>query len=128
MNEAIANRDKTHDKVLAGVTWEDCTPIEPTSDCRIFTLEFERYVAYCVTEEMVGSCGKYEDEEYEGRLLRIYSKSHFLDFIARDTGGHFEEYRHYKIACLNHIIDIVSNKPPRLLVHYRGEAASQLLN
>jgi hypothetical protein len=71
---------------------------------------------------MVGSCGKYEDEEYTGRLLRLYSKSHFLEFVAKNTGAHFEEYRHYKISCLNHIIDIVATSIPELQSLTREEA------
>jgi hypothetical protein len=31
-----------------------------------------------------------EDEVYTGNLLRVYTKSHFLDHLSRDTGGHFE--------------------------------------
>jgi hypothetical protein len=71
---------------------------------------------------MVGSCGKYEDEEYAGRLLRLYSKSHFLEFIAKDTGAHSEPYRHYKIACLNHVIDVVATSVPELQSLSREEA------
>ena len=63
---------------------------------------------------MAGSCGKYEDEEYTGKLLRLYAKSHFLEFIGKDTGAHSEPYRHYKIACLNHVIDVVSTNAPEL--------------
>jgi hypothetical protein len=70
---------------------------------------------------MHGSCGKYDDENYSGRLIRIYSKSHFLDFIAKNTGAHFELYRHYQIACLNHIIDIVSSAEPELEAISRSE-------
>lgn len=115
LEEAIANNAKSGPTIIAGISLEgESCPIEPTPDCRIFTLQWKNYVAYCVTEEMHGSCGKYEDEEYAGRLLRIYSKSHFLDFIAKDTGAHFEPYRHYKIACQNHNIDIVSAVDPIL--------------
>jgi hypothetical protein len=27
---------------------------------------------------------------YTGRLLRVFTKSHFLDYLARNTGGHVE--------------------------------------
>jgi hypothetical protein len=70
---------------------------------------------------MHGSCGKYEDEEYTGRLLREYSKSHFLEFIAKDTGAHFDPYRHFKIACQNHNIDIVATQLPELAILSREE-------
>jgi hypothetical protein len=123
LEEAISNKAKSGPKQLpGGIIFEDSCPIEPTSDCRVFTLHWKNYVSYCVTEEMVGSCGKYEDEEYTGKLLRIYSKSHFLEFIAKDTGAHSEEYRHYKIACLNHVIDIVSTSTPELRSLSREES------
>lgn len=109
--------------VLDGVKEEVAvSPIRPTPECRVFTLSWKYYIAYCVTEEMVGSCGRYEDEEYSGRLLRIYSKSHFLDFIAKDTGAHSEPYLHYKIACLNHIIDVAAASAPELNICSRKEA------
>jgi hypothetical protein len=99
--------------------------IQATPACSVFTLHWDSYISYCVTEEMHGSCGDYEGEEYSGRLLRIYSKSHFLDFIGRDTGAHFHPYRHYKIACLNHVIDIASSEAPQITAKpYRSVAAS----
>jgi len=41
--------------------------------------------------------GKYDDETFDGNLFRIYTKSHFLDHLGRDTGGHTEAIRHYKL-------------------------------
>src|SRR5580704_2380997 len=49
-----------------------------------------------------------------GRFFRIYQKSHLLEHIARNTGGHFEPVQHYKTICLNHIIDVVSTKVPEI--------------
>jgi hypothetical protein len=60
------------------------------------------------TEEGVGSYGENGDEVYTGKLLRHYTKSHFLDHLGRDTGGHMNSLRHYKIICLNHLIDVAS--------------------
>ena len=124
LEEAIANHAKQGPSKIAGIALlGDSCPIEPTPDCRIFNLQWKNYVAYCVTEEMVGSCGKYEDEKYTGRLLRVYSESHFLDFISKDTGAHFEPYRHYKICCQNHNVDIVSASEPELFSFAREEAS-----
>jgi hypothetical protein len=86
--------------------------IESLEGCRRFELTWKRYVAYLVTEELVGSCGKSDDEIYAGELLRLYSKSHFLEHLARDTGGHTDEIQHYKLVCQNHLIDIASYGPP----------------
>jgi hypothetical protein len=122
LDEAVASPAEAGPKMFpGGINLGESTPIKPTSNCLIFVLNWKSYVAYCVTEEMVGSCGKYEDEIYTGRLIRSYSKSHFLDFIEKNTGAHFEPYRHYKIACLNHIIDIVSSSEPELQAISRDE-------
>jgi hypothetical protein len=56
----------------------------------------------------------------------VYSQSHFLDFIVKDTGAHFEPYRHYQIACQNHKIDIVATSAPVLTSLSREEAKTLL--
>ena len=91
----------------------DSSPIESTDACRIFELTWERYVAYLVTEECVGSCGQDADEIYTGKLFRVYTKSHFLDHLARDTGGHAEPVLHFKLTCLNHLIDVAAYAVPQ---------------
>jgi hypothetical protein len=65
-----------------------------------------------VTEECVGSCGKYEDEEFTAKLFRTYTKSHFLDLLAKDTGAHSKPVLHHKVVCLNHLIDVASVSEP----------------
>jgi hypothetical protein len=124
LEEAVVIESKRGSRELpGGIVIEDAAPIKPSASCRVFTLNWKSYVSYCVTEEMHGSCGKYEGEKYTGRLLRLYSKSHFLDFVAADTGAHFESYSHYKICCENHNIDIVSVTAPELSYVSREEAS-----
>jgi hypothetical protein len=76
-----------------------------------------------VTEELVGSnaLNGYADEVYTGKILRVYTKSHFLDHVMRDTGDHIQEILHYKIVCLNHLIDVVSYYPPDVEILASGE-------
>jgi hypothetical protein len=93
---------------------KDASPIESTENCRSFELIWKRYVAYLVTEECVGSCGSYDDEIFAGKLFRVYTKSHFLEHLARDTGGHTETVLHYKLTCLNHLIDVAAYAPPEV--------------
>jgi hypothetical protein len=95
---------------------KNSVPIESTENCRTFEFYWRKYVAYLVTEEGVGSSGSYEEEVFTGKLLRQYSKSHFLDHLARDTGGHFRPLQHYKLICLNHLIDVASEEPPTICV------------
>jgi hypothetical protein len=95
---------------------ENAHLLESTANCVTFELYWQHYVAYLVTEECVGGCGEYSDETYTGNLLRHYSKSHFLEHLARDTGGHFRPLQHYKVICLNHLIDVASEEPPEIQI------------
>jgi hypothetical protein len=96
----------------------DASPIESVEICGVFELYWKRYAAYLVTGELIGSNARteYDDECYTGRLLRVYSKSHFLDHGARDTGGHLDSLQHYKLVCLNHLIDVAAYAPPDVRV------------
>jgi hypothetical protein len=94
---------------------KDAWPIESVEGCRVFEIYWKRYAAYLVTEELVGSNSVtgYDDESYTGKILRMYTKSHFLDHLARDTGGQIEPVQHYKLVCLNHLIDVGRIRPSR---------------
>ena len=120
VEEAILNRSGiVHSDLpeLANIL-KGASPIESVAGCKTFELYWKSYAAYLVTEELVGSSaiGGYEDEAFSGKLLRTYTKSHFLDHLARDTGGHFEPLQHYKLICLNHIIDVAAYAPPEVRV------------
>jgi hypothetical protein len=118
VEEAIGNRLATGSVRVDPPEFAEITagywPIESVEGCRTFELSWRHYVAYLVTEECVGSCGRYDDESYTGRLLRVYSNSHFLSHIARDTGAHAEPVQHYKLTCLNHLIDVAAYAPPEI--------------
>ena len=90
------------------------SPIESITGCRKFELVWQSYVAYLVTEECAGSCGEFGGEVYTGKLFRLYTKSNFLDHLARDTGAHTKPIQHYKLTCLNHLIDVASYAPPEI--------------
>jgi hypothetical protein len=127
VEEAIVNRGGTGRFELSelpelAAIRKDASPIESVEGCRAFELYWRRYAAYLVTEELVGSNAEkgYGDERYTGRLLRVYSQSHFLDHVARDTGGHIEPLQHYKLICLNHLIDVAAYAPPEIQVFAAG--------
>lgn len=91
-------------------------PIEVNEESIKFEIIFDDYIAYAVTNESF-AVGK--DEEFEGRLARVYSKSAFLDYIKQGTFATFDypgPFKHYGFCCLNHIIDIVSEFPPSIKV------------
>jgi hypothetical protein len=116
VEEAIADRTETVSTPDPGSPFAEirrgASPIQSIEGCRTFELQWSRYVAYLVTEELVGSGGSHGDEVYTGTLFRVYTKSHFLDHLARDTGGHLEPILHYKLICQNHLIDVASYGPP----------------
>lgn len=93
-------------------------PIESIEGCCRFELYWKRYIAYLVTEESIGSTAKhgYSDESYSGTTLRRYSKSHFLDHIRKDTGSYVSKVQHFKLICLNHLIDIAAYTAPEVQI------------
>jgi len=116
VDEAVENRSGRLDVSLPDLenVSRGAYPIEPVEGCKTFELFWNAYIAYLVTEEMAGSTGNYSDEEYVGKLFREYKRSHFLEYLSRDTGGHSQPVRHYKLTCLNHLIDVGSYTPPHV--------------
>jgi len=86
-------------------------------DEKCFTYEviFESYIAYSVINESFTQVD--ESEISSGNLFRIYSESHFLDYVkvatfaSEDYPGVFS---HYEIVALNHIVEIVSIDSPKI--------------
>ncbi len=120
VEEAVVNRSGirsvTPENLQLSSVFKDASPIEHVEGCRVFEIYWKQYAAYLVTEELVGSnaVNGYDDESYTGRILRVYSKSHFLNHLARDTGGHTDAFQHYKLICLNHLIDVAAYVPPEV--------------
>ncbi len=92
----------------------DAAPIESVEGCQSFRFFWKHYVAYLVTEECIAGGGGHDDESFSGKLVRLYSKSHFLDHLARDTGGHMRPLIHYKIICQNQVIDVAAEDSPEI--------------
>jgi len=96
------------------------SPIEHTQGCRVFEITWSSYIAYSVRNESYAQNG---DDKFEGRLFRYYSKSHFLDYVASATlatSDYPGPFRHWSIACLNHVIDVVSQVEPAMRVRIAG--------
>lgn len=105
-------------------------PIEEDDTCRLFQVLFDRnhMISYTVLNE---SYGKYPEppEAFTGKLFRIFSHSHLLDFTERTTyasGGHPAALMHFEIACLNHVIDVICTAPPKIAVGKRATKAPVL--
>jgi hypothetical protein len=96
-------------------------PIVSDDTCRRYEITFLSYVAYAVLNESFAKVDDYE--QYTGRYFRIYSKSHFLDYVAAATFAS-DDYpgkaTHYEIACLDHIVEVVSAEEPQVREHARA--------
>jgi hypothetical protein len=116
VEEANAGEIEPGARVVAGVPFSDLRPIESSHNDRLFELIWSSYIAYSIRNESFVSLDSSEVVE-AGRLICVYSKSHFLDYVAKATSA-TDEYpgksRHLGINCLNHIVDIVSIVEPEV--------------
>lgn len=89
-------------------------PIEVDEKLPIVQIDFDSYVSYSIINESFTVLDDYE--VFEGNSFRIFKRSRYLDFIKRGTivTDVFpdEQLVHYEIACLDHIIDIISFDGP----------------
>jgi hypothetical protein len=86
--------------------YESAAPIQINPGGKGFRIFWKLCIAYCVTEELVGSCGHHDEEQFEGSILRVYEASNFLIHLNHDTGGHTGDLKHIKLITLNHLIDV----------------------
>jgi hypothetical protein len=117
VQEAVVGQDTSSLRV-GNVVLENLKRIESTESSRLFQLTWDQYVAYCVTNE---SFTTKDDSEIvtSGRLLRIYSKSMFLDHVSSSTFASQEHpgpYAHFQICAESHIVDVASTVPPDITV------------
>ena len=89
--------------------------IEVTESSCIYEIRFESYIIYSVIDESFTSADP--TDIYEGNLARVYLKSAFLEYVSKSTFA-TEEYpgpfKHYGFCCLDHIIDVASEEPPKV--------------
>ncbi len=107
-------------EVLPGKVLTGLRVIESDSTCRAFELVWPSYVAYSVRNESF--CIWDDDEHREGRLFCLYSKSHFLDYVARATVDLYSgTLRHWGVICGDHVVDVVSTDEPQIRPIDRSE-------
>jgi len=77
---------------------------------------FDTYVSYTVLNESYTY--NVDGEVYDGNLCRLYSKSHYLEYIKNITlteDVHPETPMiHYELVCDDHIVDIISLEEPEI--------------
>ena len=84
---------------------------------RTFTLLWDSYIAYSVRNESFATLDR--EEQCEGSTFVVYSKSRYLDFVAKATIASQDypgPFKHWGVFGLNHILDIVSTDEPVISV------------
>ncbi|HOY54949.1 MAG TPA: hypothetical protein PK879_12205 [Opitutaceae bacterium] len=90
-------------------------PIISDASCFSYEITWRSYISYAVRNESFVTVDK--EEKYEGRFLRHYSTSKFLDFVAKGTLADSKypgPFAHWEIITLDHVIDVVSVDAPHV--------------
>lgn len=105
---------ESEDVEIENHIFRDAHPIEVDEELPIIQIDFKSYVSYSVINESFTVLNN--DAIFEGNSLRIFKKSKYLEFIKKGTIATdvFPEktFIHYEIACLDHIIDVISFDEP----------------
>jgi len=98
---------------VGGIVIPNCVPIETTDQSRIFEIVWRHYVGYSVLNESYAAV--HDAEQYEGTRFRIYSKSHFIDYMSLASFAS-DEYpgptQHYCVLCEDHIVNVLATEAP----------------
>jgi hypothetical protein len=114
VEEARAS-ETTESMDIAGARITDLHRIQSNTASRQFELVWDNYIAYAVTNESFATADA--AEIFSGKLFRTYSRSHFLDYVARATIATRDypgPFQHVGVICLNHVVDVVSTTPPAI--------------
>ncbi len=101
--------------------FSETKPILHEPGCRIFEIVWESYIGYAVQNESFHIPEPMESEG-EGRLFVRYTKSVYLDYLAKVTFASTEfpgPFVHWGIYCLNHTIEVASMAAPRISISVR---------
>jgi hypothetical protein len=101
---------------IAGARFTELHPIESGENCRLFEIIWENYIAYDVVNESYARVDDY-DVVQSGKLMKIYLRSHFLDYLALASiasEGYPGPFKHYGLICLNHVVNVACPNPPTI--------------
>lgn len=83
----------------------------------LYQIHFNSYLTYSVIDESYDHGDKYNIIAGKEEFYCIFSRSHFLDFISKETFATHEfpgPFQHYCIACCDHVIHVASENAPRV--------------
>ena len=84
---------------------------------RRFEIRFDRVVAWQVIDECYTVADTSEERDDDG-ILRVLTKSKYLDFIAKHHGWFTETVgpaAHFCLITVDDVVDVISHAPPRVL-------------
>lgn len=85
--------------------------------CRVFTLRWPGYISYAVENESYSrNC---TTDERTGKLFRLYSKSAYLDYLAKVTFAsdvYPGPFKHWAVVCEDHVVNIASCDEPVIAI------------
>jgi hypothetical protein len=96
-------------------TFKNLYTIESTSDSKRFKVIFDNYISYSIIDESYADFDK--KEVFEGRLIRKFSASHFINYIKETTHAYSlykDKLVHYQFVCLRHNIDVITLGEPKI--------------
>ena len=113
--EAGTDPESLNEKVK--VLLDKCVPVGADMD-QVYEIVFENYILYQMRNESYTSWDEYEVRK--GRYLIVFERSRLLDYY-EDAIFDFDseetrktQRKHYGIYTENHILDIISNEPPKI--------------
>jgi hypothetical protein len=96
----------------------DARPIKSDEGCRLFEIIYSDPISYTVLNE---SYGVYPTtpEVFTCKLFREFSWSYLLEMTRKTTYANDEHpgplpLQHHSIACLNHVIDVITTREPEM--------------
>ena len=91
----------------------DARPIVSDASCYSYELSWPSYIAYAVRNESYATVD--DKQTYEGKWLRRYSRSAFLEFVDKGTWADSKvpgPFVHFAVVTLNHVVDVASLEAP----------------
>jgi hypothetical protein len=100
--------------------FEGAQPIQSDLSSRLFEIIYDEYISYTVSNESYSRYPK-APEVFIGNLFRIYSWSYLLEMTRRTSYAGDDHpgpgpLQHHQIPCLNHVIDVITTRPPTMAV------------
>jgi hypothetical protein len=113
--EAGVRSADAKDIEIAGSVISGVHRISADDSTAVYEVTFAGYIVYAVRNESYAS--RDEQEVWQGKSFRVYSKSRFLDFVGSATFASAEypgPFAHYGLGCQDHILDIASTAQPEV--------------